>query len=285
MINKIIFTWDIHLDCSYRCPYCWFHGNWEDLKKKNKYLPVETLVGYWHNIYDKYGKVMITVTGGEPLTYPDFAIVFEKLSLIHDIEITTNLSIDKHELQSFVEEISQRNVKISGTFHPNFADLKTFTEKAEILKKYNMLGNVIYLAWPPQIKDIPVYKKEFEKQGLNFSVLTFWGKYEGKEYPQSYTEEEKKIIGTCLGKREGEKFQVLPKKTYGKLCMAGNTYAVIHPDGEVLRCGGGGVKGENVTIGNFFDDNFKLLDKPMPCHSEVCPCNEWAFLLVDKKEA
>jgi organic radical activating enzyme len=243
---------------------------------------VETLVGYWRNIFDKYGRVMITVAGGEPLTYPNFAEVFEKLSLIHDIEITTNLSIDKHELQSFVEEISERNVKISGTFHPNFADLKTFTEKAMILKKHNMLGNVIYLAWPPQIKDISFYSEEFKKQGLSFCVFTFWGKYNEKEYPEDYTEEEKKIIGMSLGKREGENFQVSPIKTKGKLCNAGCTYAVVLPDGEVLRCGGGGVKGENISIGNFFDENFKLQDKPTPCHSEVCPCNEWAFLLTDK---
>ena len=28
--------------------------------------------------------------------------------------------------------------------------------------------------------------------------------------------------------------------------------------------------------------DFKLLDKPRPCTSKYCPCNEWAFLLVER---
>lgn len=280
----ITFTWDIHLNCNYRCPYCWFHGSWDDLKKINKYPDLETLLKCWRNIYNKYGKIMITVTGGEPFTYPNFTEIFEKLSLMHKIEITTNLFIEAENLESFVQRILIRNVKISATFHPMFTDLASFAKKILILKKYNILGGVLYLAWPPQLKDIPFYKSEFEKKGLNFSVLTFWGKYNGKEYPQSYNEEEKRIIGVSLGKREGKEFQLSPKKTKGKLCRAGHTYALIHPDGEVLRCGGGGVRGKNISIGNFFDDEFRLLEKPMPCHSEICPCNEWAFLLVNKNK-
>jgi MoaA/NifB/PqqE/SkfB family radical SAM enzyme len=37
-------------------------------------------------------------------------------------------------------------------------------------------------------------------------------------------------------------------------------------------------------MGNFFDQDFEMLDKPMPCKSQSCPCNEWAFLLVDQKK-
>lgn len=178
--NRIIFTWDIHLDCNYRCPYCWFHGNWENVKKNNRYLSAEVLVGYWQNIHDKYGKVLITVVGGEPLSYPDFSSVFEKLSLIHDLEITTNLSLDRNKLEEFIEEVRGRNVKISASFHPLFAQLNAFLDKVKLLKENDILGGVLYLAWPPQVKEIPYYKREFEKAGLNFSVLTFLGQIQGQ---------------------------------------------------------------------------------------------------------
>ncbi|MBN2407404.1 MAG: radical SAM protein [Elusimicrobia bacterium] len=283
--GKITFTWDIHLACNYRCPYCWFHGQWEELKKNNKYPEPEKLIGHWKRIRDKYGRVMITVAGGEPLIYPGYQEIFEALSGMHDIEITSNLSLGKDELERFIDRIRSRDVRISASYHPGFARFEEFVEKAGILNKHGMLGNVLYLAYPPQLEKIPGYKAVMNREGLHFSVLTFWGRYEGKDYPASYTDREKEIIGLSLGERSGEKFQVEPKRTAGRLCKAGHTYAVIHPDGEVFRCGGGGVGGKNVKIGNFFDEDFALLDGPMPCHSEICPCNEWAFLLVkDEKE-
>ena len=54
--------------------------------------------------------------------------------------------------------------------------------------------------------------------------------------------------------------QMLKKKliTKGKLCNAGHTYALIHPDGEVLSCGGATREGKQVILGNIFDPNFNL---------------------------
>jgi len=111
--------------------------------------------------------------------------------------------------------------------------------------------------------------------------MTFWGKYQGIDYPAGYTKEEREIIKPFLGDRAGEKFQFKPKKVKGKLCRAGHTYAVIFPDGTVLRCGGDQFSELQLRWGNFFNDNFKLLEEPLSCDAEYCPCNEWAFLLVD----
>ena len=37
--------------------------------------------------------------------------------------------------------------------------------------------------------------------------------------------------------------------------------------------------GPSVTM---VEDDFRLLEKPMPCKAEYCKCNEWAFLLVEE---
>jgi MoaA/NifB/PqqE/SkfB family radical SAM enzyme len=283
MRRKIVFTWDIHLDCNYRCPYCWFHGKWGEVKHQNKYLSADELGRYWQRIYDKYGRVLITVAGGEPLTYPGYQDVFVTLARMHDIEITTNLSLPAGELRNFADRLKEDNVRISGSFHPLFADISEFVEKVKILDSMDMLGGVLFLAWPGQLNKLSEYKEIFTGEDIKMNILTFWGSYEGGKYPDSYSDEEKNMIEMDLGKREGEQFQLAPKITKGKLCNAGHKYAVIHPDGEVFRCGGGGVEAENVPIGNFFDDNFQLLDVPQPCHSRICPCNEWAFLLMEEK--
>ena len=279
--NQISFSWDLHYACNYRCPYCWWDGKWQELAKLNRYLSVKEWVKYWGNIYSRYGRVAIEILGGEPSIYPNFAELIKEVSSMHSIRITTNLSAD---VEYFINQIDSSKVKVSPTFHPLFADFDSFVKKAQLLKENGFTDNINYLAYPPQIKQIPYYKKRFNQKGLSVSVMTFWGKYRGVTYPNGYTEEERGVISAHLGKRAGEEFQLTPKKMpKARLCRAGQRYAVIQADGNVIRCGGSDL---NETIGNFFDENFKLLDHPLPCKAEYCKCNEWAFLkLEDGKDS
>lgn len=276
--EKISFTWNIHFKCNYRCPYCWFDGKWQELAKLNRYLPVKELIRPWENIYKRYGSVQINIVGGEPFLYPNFVDLIKELSNLHTIGITTNLSIN---IETFIKQVSPSNVGLLPTFHPLFAKFDDFIKKVLLLQENKFTNKVAYLAYPPQIKQIDYYRKGFENEGFTMEVMTFWGEYNGVSYPAGYTEEEREMIKPCLGERSGEKFQLTPKKMEkGKLCHAGHRYAVINADGEVARCGGF----SSELIGNFFDENFKLLDQPLSCNSEYCPCNEWAFLLVEGKE-
>jgi sulfatase maturation enzyme AslB (radical SAM superfamily) len=276
----IQFAWDIHFSCNYSCPYCWFAGKWDEIKVNNIYPGEDKLLNIWKRIYDKYGRVHIEIAGGEPLTYPGFTKFIIELSKIHEVGITSNLSTDIDELVNRCEKVN-----IAMSYHPLFADFDDFTKKALKIKDRGFGKTVLYLAYPPQIDKIPHYKKIFEEQGFYFSVLTFWGKFENKDYPLSYTKKEKEIIDQALGVR-GEtnvKYQVTPKATKGKMCNAGKTYALVHPNGNAYRCGGGNWKDQHKPFGNIFESDFALLEKPSECGSENCPCNEWSFLL-EKKE-
>lgn len=283
--QKVSFSWDVHWACNYRCPYCWWHGRWEDLKKRNRYPGTKALATIWKRIYDRYGEVNIAMLGGEPLTYPDLIPFMGSLLDYHTVGITTNLSVDVAPLLNILSGCKASRLSISATFHPLFADLNSFMAGIRKIKEKGMNTAVLYLAYPPQVGDIPRYKKVFSDADISFSVLTFWGKYNEREYPQSYSPEEIKIINEAIGKREGENFQLQPILTRGKLCNAGHRYGIIHPDGDVYRCGGGGVHGRNIKIGNIFDDNFELFKEPQVCHSDHCPCNEWAFLLTERNSS
>lgn len=274
---QISFSWDLHYACNYRCSYCWWHGKWHDLAAMNRHMRVDELMRYWQNVYNKYGSVHIEILGGEPFIYQDFDELISRLSSLHSIGITTNLSCN---VDKFVQGVYASKVNIRPTFHPSFSNFETFIKKCLQLKERGFTDGVNYLAYPPQISTIPYYKKKFNDFGFLFVVMTFWGEYENKRYPESYTEQEQEIIGISLGKRDGESFQIKPKQMpKGKLCFAGHTYAVIQADGTVVRCGGSGL---NEKIGSFFDDGFSLLDAPQPCRAEYCKCNEWALLLTDK---
>jgi organic radical activating enzyme len=275
--QQISFCWDIFYACNYRCPYCWFDGRWTELARQNTIFSIEQLLKYWKKIYDRYGSVHIEIIGGEPFLYPNFKELIKQLSKMHSIGITTNLSISIDDL---VENIDTSRIKIQATFHPLFAKFDDFIKQISLLKKKQMSNSVYYLAYPPQIRLIKYYKQRFNEYGVSLDVMSFWGEYQGVQYPQGYTLDERNLLDPYLGKTKGEKFQLEPKKVNGKLCRAGQIYADIKADGMVYRCGGSKAQ----KIGNLFSEDFKLLDNPMPCESEFCPCNEWAFLLVNSVE-
>jgi MoaA/NifB/PqqE/SkfB family radical SAM enzyme len=282
--KKISFSWDLHWHCNYRCPYCWWHGKWEEFSKRSVYPGLEKLIAVWKRIYDKYGQVHIEIAGGEPSIYPDFSKFILEILNYHTVSIMTNLSGDIDPIiNSTSPNVMPERFKVGATFHPLFVKIEEFLPKVVKMRRKGMAIGVLYLSYPPQIKDIPKYKKIFEENDIFFSVSTFWGEYNGKTYPDAYTPEEIAIVDPALGTRKEEKFQTKPFNPKGKLCNAGHRYGLIHPDGEVLPCGGASYKGENIIISNLFDPNFKLWDAPRPCPSEICPCNEWAFLLQDKE--
>lgn len=281
MSSKISFSWDIHWKCNFRCPYCWWHGRWDELAKHNYYPGLDVLLTAWQRIYRRYGRVHIDISGGEPMLYPDFPNFLADISSYHNIAINTNLAGDVNAIIKKIQN-GRGKIRFNTTFHPLFADFAEFMNKLILLEKNGFSVGVSYLAWPGQIADLRFYREQFQARGFRMSILTFWGEYNGKHYPEAYTLEEKDTINPNLGQRAGEEFQLKPVVTQGSLCRAGNLYATVHPDGKALRCGGGSWEREDSPLGNIFDDDFKLLEEATPCTSRHCPCNEWAFLLVER---
>jgi len=271
-IRKVKFAWDIHYKCNFRCPYCWFFKEWERLRSRNLYLSPDEWVLHWKRIYEKYGEVKIEIVGGEPFIYPDFIELVKKLSFIHLIKVTTNLSGD---INRFVQEASPERVELDLNFHILFIDLKTVIDKVLVLKNAGFKCGICYLAYPPQIHQIKYLSEVFRKKGINFALAAFWGEYNGKRYPGAYSEEEKEMMRPFLGDIDRVTYHLDAKSPKGKICNAGYAYADIQADGNVVRCAPLGSK----SIGNITDEKFSLLDNPSPCESDSCPCNEYDNLI------
>lgn len=274
--SKIKFQWVLSGTCNYRCPYCWHNGIWAKLKRETVYLAVNEWMDAWNDIYDKYGSVEISISGGEPFLYPNFINLINGLSKQHMIGIVTNLSFDA---ELFVSEVKSRNIHLSVSFHPLFIKFEEFLKKALILKDNGLLDGVFYVTYPPQLKQMQFYKNKFEQRGFSFIIQPFWGKYQGRSYPESYSEDEKKIITLLLGNQEQIEYRLNQRVTSGKLCLAGQIHAVIEPNGLVKRCG----FSSEGPIGNFLDKNFKLFDSPLPCASTYCPCNDYVYLVEESQ--
>jgi MoaA/NifB/PqqE/SkfB family radical SAM enzyme len=215
------------------------------------------------------------ITGGEPSLYPNFIELVEAISKMHTVKVTSQLSGD---MFTFARKINPDRVVLDMNFHPLETKLEPFIRKVLFLKEKGFKGGVCYLAYPPQMDKIEFYHREFEKRGIGFALAAFWGECGGKKYPQAYSEEEKEMMAPFLGDISRIQYHLEGKKTKGKLCRSGQLYASIKADGTVTRCGPLSHK----PIGNIFDEHFNLFDRPMPCEADVCPCDEYVWLVEEK---
>ncbi|HOX23164.1 MAG TPA: radical SAM protein [Elusimicrobiales bacterium] len=272
--------WDIHYSCNYNCPYCWFHNQWGPKALLNVYPGTEKLIGYWRAIYDKCGRVQLSIGGGEPFTYPGFHEFVIECAKLHKIYVTTNLSGNP---QLFAGKVDPANLSFAASLHPVHAKFEEFSAKAAAVKKAGFQIKAVLVAWPPFLKDMQSYKRQLNDLGLELEVHSFWGNFEGREYPDAYTKQERELLAPFLGSRSGtsEKFQLTPKATTGKLCRAGQVHASIYPNGDVVRCGGEGWKRDQRPFTNIFSEDFQLYKEPQPCRAIACPSNEWAEFLVE----
>ncbi|MDO9065800.1 MAG: radical SAM protein, partial [Chloroflexota bacterium] len=276
--HRVFITWDTHYRCNYKCTYC-------NANKGNtieaRYPKLDKMIGIWKDIYNKYGSCEIHLAGGEPFVYPDIFDLIAQLSKIHTLEFSTNLSWDP---EPFIANVSPDRARIGVSFHPEHAEFGPFLAKALKLQNSGFEVWMNYVGYPPILEDMPKYKTEVEKTGMHFSVLPFTGVFEGRVFPEGYSELEKKILNRdiqadivnkkTMDWKTGEE----QNSTNGRLCRMGQMYAKIHPNGEAYRCCGLKVK----KLGNLFDGTLELLKDAAPCDCEKCPC--WKCMLVGKEE-
>jgi MoaA/NifB/PqqE/SkfB family radical SAM enzyme len=278
---RVFFTWDIHYACNYRCEYCFFAKKWGEMAKENRYPGLDVWKHIWDDVYKRYGSAHIHISGGEPFTYPSFIELVEYLTQSYTVEFDTNLSFDVEE---FISKITPGKVKFATAFHPNFVSLKEYLEKVLKLKKSGFDIGINYVSYPLQLKRMKEYKTVFEQHQISFTIMPFRGEFEGKAYPQGYSEEEKELIIECdsnltisskmIGWYGKDK---LSRK--GLVCRMGQMYTKIHPNGDAFRCCFINDKGK---LGNLIDGTFRLWDEPKLCEYPECPC--WTAMVIGLEE-
>jgi len=280
---RVFFTWGMHYQCNYKCSYCNTpkpEDHFFNEKEKNRaiYLGVQEWLQVWDNIYKKYGSCRIRLDGGEPSIYPSFNELVTAISQQHLLQINTNLSFD---LQNFAKKVSPDRVRIDASFHPEFVTLEDFLHKILILNEHRFKIVVSCVAYPPFLERIEEYKQPFENLHIPFIIHPLSGELNGKIYPRDYEMEE---ISKIYNFDEASRLIMCWKKgenktVKGKLCRMGQIYGRIYPNGDVYRCC---ADGGMLKLGNICEDTFQLLDNPLPCECENCPC--WKCMIVGEEE-
>jgi organic radical activating enzyme len=219
--------WTVNYKCNLHCVYCWYSLKEDSyLAKDNSYLRrslsrllqigvVSAIKIAWsqrrHNLSEaidisalrkalnKTNKIYkFSFTGGEPFLVPNIIDACAEITKKHFLSISTNLTSGK--ISEFVEKIDpQRVVVINASCH--IKELERLNLVDKYINNFNLCKErgfditTTERAYPPLSAEAEKYKEFFKNKGIELRFAQFCGKYNGKLYPEAYTDEEIRVFG------------------------------------------------------------------------------------------
>jgi MoaA/NifB/PqqE/SkfB family radical SAM enzyme len=268
--------------CNYRCTYCFFSPDILG-RKLRTYATVEE----WRDSFDALQRTcLIHITGGEPTIYPQFAKLCVALTERHHISLNTNLT--HRSLSEFSQIVDPSRVNfINAALHIEERDRHSghavFLRHIDLLRSKNFPVLISLVATPPALARFEETMEMLRPSGMAVIPKMFRGEFEGRTYPESYTESEKsRFRQLCsearqayqtLFERNGEwptidmlhdDRHVGATPTFdGISCEAGRLFVKILPNGDVMRCG-------KDMLGNILDRSFAPRRRPAPYDTQYC---------------
>jgi len=276
--------WLLLRTCNFRCSYCFFSATCLGGKIRRYGTPIQWEKGFRATVKTW----LLHITGGEPSVYPGFVELCDQLTQNHYLSINSNLSHDC--IKAFVQRISPERIHfINASIHleerQKRKSLNFFIERVHELQdaKFNVFLSLIVT--PFVVSNLPKVFEQLETEGLFAIPKILRGTYEGKDYPKSYSIEQRRLICEYLMKARQKYETVLIgmsepptidifsdflflngiKDYRGRLCSAGYRFVKITPNGTVVRCG------SSEVFGNILFKNVRLLDAPKLCDTWYCP--------------
>lgn len=258
-----VFDWHLTNRCNFYCEYC--HSQIRKvLNKEHLDEPSASLVIQRFN--EIVGTCAIHMSGGEPFLFPDFVQLCQGLTRRHYISINTNLSIDN--LLSFSNIIDPNRVLfINAALHIAERELKNesvnkFIDNIIILQNRRFNVKALYVVYPPLIDRFADDISRLREGGVQrISPKVFKGVYNGKRYPDNYTENEKiKIMNKSKDYQFNKPYLEGQMSFTGQQCTAGKRFFKINVTGDIQRCAT--VKG---NYGNLYLGTFKPNEVVQPC--------------------
>lgn len=261
--------WNLTNKCNFDCEYCFGHSN----NQHEKILPIK--INSLIETLDKTNRIFrIGFTGGEPFLIPNFIETARRLTEKHFISINSHFTSAK--VKSFLNEIDKEHVLfIHASLHFDELIKKNLFE--QYVQNFNAArdaGFNIYseaVAYPDIIKRVDEILRILNEAKIDFNFAPFIGKLNGKNYPESYTNEErvkfgfkKDFIQHCFQK--------------GKYCNAGMNVFAAYFSGKISPC-----FQIHENLGNLYSEiNFRKEGTFCPANHCACPMNFYDSYLFEK---
>lgn len=258
--------------CNYKCSYCIVATSQETFitwSEENYKVIIEnlTLAPYNYNIrlgvQGEFFTNKVLIQGGRELSNSPNCF---------GVNLITNLSLSIEQFKSALEGYDLTKVGLVASYHPTeIKDIEVWLDTAIFMHNYVDFSLVV-VAFPPILDDLELMVERFRNLGMHVAVQAYIGSYDGKVYPNDYTEEEKSRIKSMMYSRHDFEFFVNLKRP--DMCHAGSkSFFVNTIDGIVLTCGIQKMKARKV-IGNLLESpHIEFLNRPMRCESPSCQCD------------
>jgi lysophospholipase L1-like esterase len=250
--------------CNYSCPYC--------------YVPSCANMGHhwrgtvdqWHEGFlQSFGKqrVMFYLSFGEPMTGKNFYSVLDMISAEPGWSghMTSNLSAP---LDRLLETSLVRDGRffINASFHPTQTTAQGFLQKLLQLRSAGIEAPVVYVMYPPQMDaDFDAAFEIFNSHNFLVHVRRFRGTFDGKRYPQEYTEQQRIRVARFADngtiKYMLNDFEDDANAFKGKLTYAGMYYILVDNEGDVWQTPDHHGKR---PLGNVLKGTMALHSEPVP---------------------
>jgi len=214
---------------------------------------------------DKTGLTFrVGFTGGEPFLVPNIVEACEKITRKHYVSFNTNLTLAR--TAEFVQRIDpQRVIEIHASCHIKELDIRglidRYCENYRLCKEAGFAIKAVARAYPPLLGELGRYREIFASKGVELEIGMYCGDYEGKHYPEAYTEAE--LAEWNLEEAPDIKFM---SRCKGQLCNAGYNVAIIDPEGVVYSCFLAGTPLGDISKG------FKFRKTMLRCPVDYCSC-------------
>lgn len=259
--TKFGMHWHLTAQCNYHCSYCF------DQKKdvpQFKY-DLEQCLSVVEWLQGQFGHLQVNFTGGEPTIHPLFFDLAGGISKTENVVfVVTNLS---KPFQKFKEAIVNPALCwINASFHTEKAAIIPFAYKVGEFHEAGFNISCSQVLYPPFIREAIFNRQRFNQElpDVYFGFNVFYGLYDGKVYPEAYSQEERELLaenGIDLESRI-EKTEV----RHYQFCRAGKDFIAIAPNGKVKRC---------TSFAPLREEEFpffSLFDVPFPCPFDKCLC-------------
>ncbi len=251
--------------CNFTCEYC-FDSNEEKRSSKLEPINISNLL----SSLDRLNKTFrVSFIGGEMFLVPNIIETCIEVSKKHYIHFNTNLV--PNSVRKFADAIDpERVVSIQASLHMQELEkrgmIDAFITNYNYLKDKGFKISSVAVAHPSLLPEIEKFDTIFTDGGVDYEFGNFFGEYDGKQYPASYTKKELEAFDMSRGEGDPES-NVEFYQRKGKRCNAGTNMFLLTPDSDdVYPCAA-----VPRRLGNL-EEGFNPLESPIVCPADYCFC-------------
>lgn len=257
--------------CNLDCWYCVANHKQED----TIFYDLDWLKNFYSQVESDRINTSFECGASEPTLHPQIRDILDIAFSYGNVSIPTNNTTD---CSLWVPDIRGRHFLVRCALHPyHEKNILSFLSGMVELRDLGAVPVCVYCATPDRLSGIGSVRSVFEDKGLKFMAMPFSGKWEGKVYPQDYTQEESEILFDRKNWYDRLKPYMFIRDFYGIPCLAGKNLFYIEP-GIVKRC-----LYDHKTV--------KTFNKALKCSVHYCGCglyleelNTWMRPSLDDTE-